>query len=384
MTFTEGWPMAIIVAALATGLFNLLANLAFARWASRRARAVGEAAPPVSVLVPARNEAHNIEACVASLLAQDYPDYEVIALNDDSTDATGAILDRLARGDGRLRVVHNHQPPPPGVNGKSRACQMLAEHARGEWLLFVDADTLHRRDSIRAGVERALGLNVALFSAIPRQIIGSWSERLFVPAGFALIYNFLSPWRVYLERRLRPVNAAAIGQYLLVRREAYFASGGHNAVRDQILDDVAMGKLLKARGYRVALGNGDWVRCRMYRGFSEMVEGFSKNAFSILNGSLAVSAMFIVVCLVLFLLPIVELAAGLASGTTHWAAAAAVALTAANFALVNRRIGQPWWVGLLYPIQLAIGIGILLNSIRWRYTGRARWKGRPLTGSAIR
>jgi chlorobactene glucosyltransferase len=384
MTFTEGWLGAIIVATLAIGLSNLLANFAFAHWTLRRAGAVSKMAPLVSVLVPARNEAHNIEACIASLLRQDYPNYEVIALDDDSTDATGAILDRLAQGDAHLRVVHNRQPPPPGVNGKSRACQMLAEHARGEWLLFADADTLHRRDSIRADVERALGLNVALFSAIPRQIIGSWGERLFVPAGFALIYNFVSPWRIYLERKPRPVNAAAIGQYLLVHREAYFASGGHHAVRNQILDDVAMGKLLKAHGYRIALSDGDWVRCRMYRGFGEMVEGFSKNAFSILNGSLAMSAIFIAACLVLFLLPIVELVAGTASGAAHWAAAAAVALTAANFALVNLRIGQPWWVGLLYPIQLIVGIGILLNSIRWRYTGRARWKGRPLTDSAIR
>jgi len=84
------------------------------------------------------------------------------------------------------------------------------------------------------------------------------------------------------------------------------------------------------------------------------------------------------------LLPIVQVVAGAASGATHQAAAAAVVLTGANFALVNRRIGQPWWTGLLYPIQLAVGIGILLNSIRWRYTGRARWKGRPLTDSAIR
>jgi len=178
--------------------------------------------------------------------------------------------------------------------------------------------------------------------------------------------------------------AAAIGQYLLVQREAYLASGGHNAVRDQILDDVAMGKLLKGHGYRIALSDGDWVRCRMYRGFGEMVEGFSKNAFSILNGSLATSAIFIAACLVLFLLPIVQVVTGAASGATHQAAAAAVVLTGANFALVNRRIGQPWWTGLLYPIQLAVGIGILLNSIRWRYTGRARWKGRPLTDSAIR
>ncbi|MDW8352530.1 MAG: glycosyltransferase [Anaerolineae bacterium] len=374
----------LVVGALAVGLINLLVNLAFSPWAARRAKRVGADAPPVSVLVPARNEARNIEACLRSLLAQDYPRYEVIALDDDSTDATGAILDRLAQHDERLRVIHHRQPLPPGVNGKSRACQLLAEQARGEWLLFVDADTTHRADSIRAGVSRALGLGVALFSVIPRQVMRRWGERLFTPAGFALIYNFVSPWRIYLEREPRPLNAAAIGQYLLVRRDAYFASGGHDAIRDRILDDVAMGKLLKQHGYRIALGDGDWVSCRMYRGFREMLAGFSKNAFAILNGSLLMSAIFVAVCVALFLMPLAQLIAGALAGGVDWPAALAVGLTAANFALVNRRIGQPIWMALLYPAQIVVGIGILFNSIRWRYTGRARWKGRTLTGAALR
>lgn len=383
MALTDAWSL-FLAGTLAVGFVGLLVNLAFSRWAARRAKRIGADAPTVSVLVPARNEAHNIELCVRSLLTQDYPNYEVIALDDDSTDATGAILDRLAHHDSRLRVIHNRQALPPGVNGKSCACQWLAEHARGEWLLFVDADTVHRADSIRAGVERALGLDVALFSAIPRQVMGSWGERLFTPAGFTLIYNFVSPWRIYLERALRPVNAAAIGQYVLVRRDAYFASGGHDAIRTQILDDVALGKSLKRHGYRIALSDGDWVSCRMYRGFREMVVGFSKNAFSILNGSLAMSAAFVASCVALFLLPLVELITGALNGAVNWPAAVAVALTAANFALVNRRIGQPWWLGLLYPLQIIVGIGVLLNSIRWRYTGRARWKGRTLTGGALR
>lgn len=383
MSLADVWSL-LLPGALAVGIVSLLVNLAFSAWAARRAKPIGADAPSVSVLAPARNEAHNIEACVRSLLAQDYPNYEVIVLDDDSTDATGAILDRLAQDDARLQVIHNRQPLPPGVNGKSRACQLLAEQARGEWLLFVDADTVHRPDSIRAGIARALGLDVALFSVIPQQVMRSWGERLFTPVGFALIYNFVSPWRIYLERRPRPFNAAAIGQCLLVRRDAYFASGGHHAIRDQILDDVAMGRLLKQRGYRIALGDGDWVRCRMYRGFGEMVAGFSKNAFAILNGSLALSAIFIATCIAFFLIPPTQLIADALGGALNGSAAATVALTVANLAMVNRRIGQPAWVALLYPLQIAIGIGVLLNSIRWRYTGRARWKGRALTGAALR
>jgi len=372
------WLWLLVIGVLLIGLANVLANFGFVFWAARRA---GPNRPMVSVLVPARNEQANIQSCVRSLLAQDYPNYEVIALDDDSTDATGALLDDMARGNPRLRVIHHRSLLPAGVNGKSRACQVLADHARGEWLLFVDADTIHRPDAIRAGIVRAQGLEVALLSVIPRQRMGSWGERLFVPAGFALIYNALSCWRIYLEGRPRFLNAAAIGQYLLVRRDVYFACGGHHAIRSAILDDVALGGLIKQCGHRIALIDGDWVSCRMYRGFREVVEGFSKNAFAVLSSSLLLSAIFLVVCLGVFIWPPVEVLVSVLAGQPSWPALLAVALTALNLGVVAQRLGQPWWIGLLYPAHFAIGLGILLNSMRWHYTGQARWKGRPLAGS---
>ncbi len=382
MLLTETtWGWSLVIGVLLVGLANVLANIGFSRWAARRAVAD---TPMVSVLLPARNEEANIQACVRSLLAQDYPCYEVVALDDDSSDATGALLDRMAGDDARLRVLHHHSPLPVGVNGKSRACQILAEHARGEWLLFVDADTVHRPDSIRAGVARAQGLGVALLSVIPKQRMASWGERLFVPAGFALIYNVLSQWRVYLERRHRFLNAAAIGQYVLVRRDAYFACGGHHAIRSAILDDVALGRLFKQHGQRIALIEGDWVSCRMYRSFREVVEGFSKNAFAILFSSLPLSLAFLAACVGLFVWPPVAALVSILAGQPSWPAILAVALTVLDAGLVAWRIGQPWWVGLLYPAQFVIGMGILLNSMRWHYTGRTRWKGRPLAGSALR
>jgi chlorobactene glucosyltransferase len=374
MSFTiwDGFIL-FVIALLLIGLFNVLANILFNGYAKRKAAGV-HTAPRVSVLVPARNEALNIEACLTSLLKQDYANYEAIALDDDSSDNTGDILDRLAAGDSRLRVLHNRASLPAGVNGKSRACTLLAKEARGEWLLFVDADTLHQPNSIRAGVTRALGLNVALFSAIPRQITATWGERLFIPAGFALIYNGVSMWRMWRSMQLRAANAAAIGQYLLVKRDAYEAAGGHAAIQNKILDDVFMGVNLKRNGYRIAISDGPWVACRMYRGFNDMVQGFSKNAFAILNGSLPLGMVFIAFTLGMFFLPMALWVAGVAPVT----APMAITLTLCNFMLVNGRIGQPALLALLYPIQLLVGIGILLNSIRWRVTGKVQWKGRVL------
>jgi chlorobactene glucosyltransferase len=199
-----------------------------------------------------------------------------------------------------------------------------------------------------------------------------------------LIYNVLSQWRVYLERRHRLLNAAAIGQYVLVRRDAYFACGGHNAIRSAILDDVALGRLFKQHGQRIALIDGDWVSCRMYRSFREVVEGFSKNAFAILFSSLPLSLAFLAACVGLFVWPPVAALVSILAGQPSWPAILAVALTVLDAGLVAWRIGQPWWVGLLYPAQFVIGMGILLNSMRWHYTGRTRWKGRSLAGSALR
>lgn len=364
------------------GLVNVLANIAFSARVRRRTEACSGPQPFVSVLVPARNEAYTIEQCVRSLLEQDYPAYEIIALDDDSTDETGAILERLAAHHPRLRVLRVRHPLPSGVNGKSRACQRLAEAARGEWLLFVDADTTHRPDSIRRGVAAAQVLGVALYSAIPQQILGSWAERLFVPAGFAMIYNVVSFWALRYARSTHWGNAAAIGQYALVRRDVYFACGGHRAIQNKILDDVALGELVKRAGYSIAISDADWVRCRMYRGWEAMIAGFSKNAFAILKGSLLLSAVFILAALLLFYLPLVVLGLPEAGATARGIAAAIVLVTLADFSFVAWRLGQPTWVSALYPLQIAVGLGILINSIHWRLSGRARWKGRSLAGTS--
>lgn len=378
------WLLALALVFISAGAINVLANVLFSQRVRRLSARALQTTPMVSVLIPARNEAHNVAACVRSLLAQDYPAYEVIALNDDSTDETGSILEQLAAHDARLRVLHNHRPLPPGVNGKSRACQQLAEAARGEWLLFVDADTVHRADSIRRGVAAAHALKVALFSVIPQQTLGTWAERLFIPAGFAMILNVVSFWRMRYSPDCAWGNAAAVGQYVLVRRDAYFACGGHRAIQDKILDDVALGEQIKRSGYRIALADADWVRCRMYRSGAEMIAGFSKNAFAILRGSLVLSSVFVLGSVGLFYAPLVGLLLGIAQQQSAWLvlSAASIALTLADFALVNRRIGQPLRLAALYPVQIAIGLGILLNSIRWRYTGRAQWKGRSLVGAS--
>jgi chlorobactene glucosyltransferase len=232
--------------------------------------------PRVSVLVPARNEAASITLCVDSLLHQDYANSEIIVLNDQSTDGTGEKLDTMARSSPQLKVIHAADDLPAGWNGKSYACQRLAEQATGDWLLFTDADTEHMPGCIARGIDRASMLNVDLLSVSPYQRAESWSERLvvsFIVDFLPLIgLDFKAIWRGEGNQ------VAANGQCLLVRASSYRATGGHRAIASARVDDFALAKHFKMSGYRIAFLDGtDMLRCRMYHNKGEVWNGFLKN-----------------------------------------------------------------------------------------------------------
>ncbi|HEM61123.1 MAG TPA: glycosyltransferase, partial [Chloroflexi bacterium] len=229
--------------------------------------------PPVSILLPVRNEAHNVEPCLRSLLAQDYPDCEILALDDGSTDGTGEILAALSSQDRRLRVIEG-EPLPPGWLGKHWACSQLAQAAASELLLFTDADTRHHRHALRDAVAALVAEEADLLSALPREIIVSWAERLVVPI---IPWSILSFVPLGLAHRLQvPALTAAVGQFMLCRRAAYMDVGGHGAFRDHAVDDLALVRLMAARGFAWRLADGgERVSCRMYQDARQVLEGFS-------------------------------------------------------------------------------------------------------------
>jgi chlorobactene glucosyltransferase len=256
--------------------YRLLSNLNFLKWMRRQLPPKAAGQPRVSILVPARNEETTIANCVTSLLDQEYPDFEVIVLNDGSTDSTGVQLDALAAAYPTLRVIHAHDTLPAGWNGKSFACHRLAAQASGEWLLFTDADTQHMPHSVARGMAQALALNVDLLSAFPAQETVTWSERIFV----SFIIDFLP--LVALDFRSiyqgKGSTSGANGQYLLLRADVYRRTGGHAAISRQTLDDFALAKTLRLGGYRIALTDGrELLRCRMYRSAPELWQGFSRS-----------------------------------------------------------------------------------------------------------
>ena len=263
-------------ALLASMSLRLLANLRFLRAARRLPAQAASDSPRISVLIPARNEAASITACVASLLAQTYPNSEVLVLDDGSTDGTGQLLGALQRQYPQLTLIHTTADPPPGWNGKSYACHLLAQRAAGEWLLFTDADTLHTPTSLERGLAQALALRADLLSAFPYQRVETWSERLLV----SFIMDFLPLTSVNLAAmwRGRSRRLLANGQYLLARAQTYRALGGHAAIARDLVDDFALARRFRSAGYTVALVDGSpMLECRMYRSFHEVWRGFSKN-----------------------------------------------------------------------------------------------------------
>lgn len=342
--------------------------------------------PRISVLVPARNEEAVIENCVRSLLAQDYPDFEVLVLDDSSTDGTGDLLASLAREDGRLRVLAG-QPLPEGWMGKHWACQQLADAATGELLLFTDADTVHHPSALRAGVAALLAERADLITGFPHQRVVAWGERLTVPSISWCIFSFLP---LLLAHRVRaPALSASNGQWMFFRRSAYEAVGGHASVRTSPVDDIALGQRVKAKGLRWRLVDvGDFVSCRMYSGFRAAVEGFTKNLFAVFDFRLA-EYLFVWVWMTLVTVePLaVSLLWPLGIGRemfSPWLALTAVGEMLALWLLVMARLRFPLYLAFLYPAHILVLVFIAFRSLVWTLTGRATWKGRTLPRQRVR
>lgn len=345
-------------------------------------------APLVSVLVPARDEAHRIGPCVSSLLAQDYPNFELIVLDDHSTDETGAVVLGLTENDPAARgQLLRGEPLPPGWTGKGWACHQLARAARGEWLLFTDADTVHAPGALAAMLAHAERTRADLLSAWPRQTVGTWGERLVIPLVYVLLLGFLPMWLFAWFQRHPGIAAkakpgamrrfgAANGQFILFRRPAYDATGGHAAVRSHLVEDVALGRLVADRtgqGLRVINCDGrPWVSCRMYRSFPEVWEGFTKNlraAFEDSETAFWASGLF---QFAVFVLPFVLALTGI-GGRLAWVE---VGLIYALRGVLTWRFQTSLTSWLLHPFGHGLALLIALNSWRRSVGGGVSWKGR--------
>ena len=376
--------MLFIVLILTLGLFISFSNLIHVKRFNEYPSV--SKYPFVSILVPARNEERNIEACVRSLLSQNYPNFEVIVLNDHSTDTTGAILQRLADMNPGLKVV-NGNPLPEDWPGKHWACHQLSQIAQGEYLLFTDADTRHEPNALAGAIAAASQENADLVTAIPREEVLTWGEKLLVPFMSFGIISYL-PLHFVQRHQFAPLSVT-IGQFMLFRRSAYESVGGYEGARLNVNDDVLLGRNLIERGYRWMIldGNG-MVTCRMYHNFSEAVEGFSKNVFGFFDYRILPYMLIWIAVVFLFVEPLRLVSLALWGGwmgtLTTRLAAVAVFESFFLFFLAYRRLGIPLYMAFFYWLTVILFALVALRSMIFSITGHASWKGRALKNVSIR
>ena len=368
-----------IVAFQVVVLLMVLSN-AFALARPGRDRPGGRA-PSVSLLVPARNEAANIRACVRSLLAQAYPNLEVVVLDDRSEDDTRTLLELERVCDGRL-VVLTGEDPPAGWTGKTWACHQLSVAAQGEVLLFADADTIFAEPGAVLGIVRTLQTSRAdLLSGLPRQVLGNLGETLLVPMFYWALLSF-TPLAVARVWRRAPF-ARAVGQLMAFRREAYEAVGGHEAIRGSVVDDIDLAKRIGSAGLTVRIMDAtEIVRCRMYRSGREACDGFARNLFAAFGYAILPYAFVWGWLGFVALAPIAVLALHLAAPMRVPAEpgllAATVALSLGQWLVSYARLRLPLWPALLYPVTIVAFLAVAIRSFVDGVRRRTTWKGRPV------
>lgn len=328
----------------------------------------------MSIIIPARNEEARLGECLASLVGQ-RGSFEVLVVDDGSIDRTREIAASFSG----VKVLAA-DPLPAGWAGKSNACWTAAKQARGEWLLFTDADTVHAPGSLERSLAEAREHGADLLSYSPAQAVHGFWQHAVMPLVFAELACTYRPQEVCDPAK---EAAAANGQYLLVRREAYEAVGGHAAIAQVLLEDVELARRVKRSGRRLRFRyGGDQVRTRMYGSFGEMREGWTKNLAALFPRPRRLAAARMAEFLTVPAATVVA-AAALARGpdrTVEWTAAiAAAALAVATFARFLRRVGRAhfgWRSNLAAFFGLPLFAYLLLRSQLYYKRGTVTWKGR--------
>lgn len=343
-------------------------------------------APLVSVLVPARNEEGRVlAACVGSILAQDYGRFEIIAVDDRSTDATGAILHAIAKADARLRVLDGVEPPSDWL-GKPHALQQALAASTGEWVLATDADMIYERPALRTAVAHALEHDYDAVTLIPHIVCLTFWERVFLPV-FAWFMLMAAPVHRVNDPRKR--EAMGVGGFFLIKREWLRRVGEYGAVRAEVAEDLRMGELLKQAGARLRMEYAPTlISTRMQPTLREIWEGFTKNLFAGTKFSLSQTVMGGLAILIFAVAPVLVAlicAIGLWAGvSSEWLRLLVPlllvwAIQVTTFAIVNATWKTPIAYAFTVPLGHALFVAILFNSAFRIATGSGvTWKGRKL------
>jgi chlorobactene glucosyltransferase len=368
----------IIVSVLALFLVNLVLNLRALRKPSVDAK-VPSPPPLISVLIPARNEENNIRACLESLQKQDYPNFEILVLDDNSDDMTGVIVADMAQADRRIRLLHG-QPLPEGWTGKCYACHQLAQKAAGAYLLFVDADTLHEPHMLRSTLALALELKTTLLSGFDRQITESFPLKIIMPVMYFIMLGWAPLW--LLHRSRKPLPSIAIGQFLFFSREGYWRTGGHEVVKSNVVEDIQMGmEVAKHGGRHIAVDLTSVVSCRMYRSVPGAWNGLGKSIYAVVAMAPLGLVALVGIASLFYFGPFFNLWYGFVTGyqPLWWRVLIILQVGIIYFMrwLVDNRFREAPWSMWFHPAGLAFYVlNVCWAGLRWAFGAPVTWKDR--------
>jgi glycosyltransferase involved in cell wall biosynthesis len=326
--------------------------------------------PLISVLIPARNEAYNIDKCLNHLLNQDYKNIELIVLDDNSEDNTKQIVESFSHKHEHLQLLKGKQLPKEWL-GKNWACHQLSLYAKGQYFLFIDADMELQPNAISAAIEEMKRSEAKMLSVFSTQIIRSFGEWLVVPLMNWMLLAFLPLKQVYVSRNKSFV--AANGQFMFWERKTYFEIGGHEIVKDKVVEDMEFARICKSKNIRIkTLLGGNLIYCKMYSGLSEAIRGFAKNFYPGFNINAFVFLLMITFFVIIFLLPFILVFIN----NLYFIPIVMIVLIRIIISIKSR---QNTFINvLLHPLQLVLMYIVGIKSIINSKTGKLDWKGRHI------
>jgi chlorobactene glucosyltransferase len=335
--------------------------------------------PLISILIPARNEAGNISICLKSLLKQDYPNLEIIVLNDNSTDGTSKVVKVIAEKDNRVRLVEG-APLEDGWIGKNFASHQLARYAKGEYFIFTDADTLHFPKTISSAFGALITTKVDALSIYPRQIMVTFAERMTVPIINIALQCFI-PF-ILIKKSKSPLFCTAIGQFMMFKREAYEKIGGYESIKGNMVDDIQISKRVKKSGYKFMVFDGrNTIYCRMYKSLKGVIIGLAKSIYPAFNGNIVALFSFTGLLTATLLIPFMLLPLG--AFLFDWPVAIIrliifqIIIVLAIKTIFAIKYKQRMLDILLSPVSMAIMDALIFVSFfQAKYGEGLSWKGR--------
>lgn len=366
--------LALLPAAMMKSNLPLFLRLPTVSKKQRHADSTGNS---VTVLIPARNEQAGIAACLESVLASKWTQLEVIVMDDCSTDRTLEICEEIAKRDARLKVMKGRELPM-GWNGKQRACWQMALTASGDWLLFLDADVRLTDDAIARLVHTAHSGEIDLLSGFPKQLTGTWLEKLLIPLMHFLLLGYLPLNR--MRASARPEYAAGCGQLFFARRTAYMTCEGHKAISNSRHDGIKLPRAFRKQRFKTDVFDAtDLASCRMYHSAAQVVRGLLKNATEGIANPKTIW-IFTILLAGASILPTVSLLLGLYWQWDRWVMLGLAVATLLSFvprALAARRFQQSWLGVLLHPLAVLMFLCLQWLALLASLCGvQIAWRGR--------